>query len=62
MLFRSESGVLFAAREAGIPVLPADTPLQRVKEPTGTEIPPVGVNRLNRPLLPGYLEEEEKTK
>ena len=53
---------MFAAREAGIPVLPADTPLQRVKEPTGAEIPPVGVNRLNRPLLPGYLEEEEKTK
>lgn len=57
-----ESGVLFAAREAGIPVLPADTPLQRVKEPTGTEIPPVGVNRLNRPLLLNYLEEEEKKK
>nr|WP_308508562.1 hypothetical protein [uncultured Stomatobaculum sp.] len=57
-----ESGVLFAARQAGSPVLPAGTLLQRVKEPTGAEIPPVGVNRLNRPLLLNYLEEKEKTK
>lgn len=55
-------GVFFAAPEAGKLVLPADTPLQRVKEVTGAEVPPVGVNRLSRPLLLDYLEGKEKTK